>query len=1232
MLVCVIFVFGSRTVTAATSGDYDYQLTHGGTQVEITGYHGSGGDLAIPSVIDGKPVTSLGNNSFYDIYMLTSVTIPDSVQSIGNTTFGNCLYLTSVTIPNSVTFMGENAFFYCTALTSVTIPGSIMTIESQTFWTCTALTSVVISPGVTHIADYAFIYCSALTSMVIPDSVTTIGNDSFNGCIAIASLTLPDGLAYIGHEAFGQCWALTSVSIPGSVTNIVDSFANSTTLTSVTISYGVKSLGTCAFGGCTALTSVTIPNSVTSIGLWAFTNCPSLTAISIPNSVTYMGDRVFEGCKSLAAVTIPGSVNSIGVMTFDTCLSLKSVTIDYGVKTILDGAFNECPNLTSVSIPNSVWEIGQGAFSFCGALTSISIPSSVTHIGGGVFNYCSSLTAIDVNSSNPAFASVEGILYDKSVTTLILCPQAKSGTLVLPDSVTTIDDSAFAGTSLVSITLSSNVYWLGTFHDTPYHNAVGVFPSTTLATILVNESNPTYTSVDGVLYDKSVSTLILCPEGKPGALDLPSSVTTIGDYATISCARLTSLTIDNNVTYIGWMSFRRCSNLTSVVIGSGVVGMDEYAFDGCTALTDVLFMGNAPSDGTGYPPTLDDHWFSGDSVNLTIHYISGATGFSSWGGLGVSIIALYAPSAPQDLQRTAGVAMVVLTWESPSSDGGSPITGYIVLYGTGSAETQFGDILSASTLTVNVTPLTPGTTYCFAVEAVNVAGVSPASDTVSAIPFTSPDAPVLTSAIGGVNIVALTWTAPGITGFSPLTGYKIYFGTSSPPGTLFAAVGNSSLAIDVTGLTAGVRYYFGVKATNIAGDSALSNILSAVPNVPGAPTLTAATPGIAKVTLNWTAPSWDGGTALVGYNVYYGTGVADTRYGGMLSPSTLGIVVSGLGNGIWYNFTVAAVNAVGEGVHSNVLSAATFSAPTAPMGLTAHAGNSEVSLNWTVPANPGNGALVYHLFRDGVEVWSGIELQHVDAPITNDATYSYEVAATNDVGWGSNSSAASATPFGIPTAPVYLHCNPGNGQISINWSAPSYIGQGALTYHLSRNGTLVWSGTITNWIDTGLVNGHLYSYQVAASNVMGWGPNCTAVQAAPIAPVPPGVPSNFHLISGDGSVSLSWEAPTSSGSSAVTSYKVYWGTNATSMTLLTTVSSGTSYVHSGLSNGQVYYYKVCACSLAGESAVTSVLSATPQASGGTNPTSDNTTLIVAIGVVVVIGLAGVVAVMVHRKK
>jgi hypothetical protein len=149
---------------------------------------------------------------------------------------------------------------------------------------------------------------------------------------------------------------------------------------------------------------------------------------------------------------------------------------------------------------------------------------------------------------------------------------------------------------------------------------------------------------------------------------------------------------------------------------------------------------------------------------------------------------------------------------------------------------------------------------------------------------------------------------------------------------------------------------------------------------------------------------------------------------------------------------------------------------------------------------------------------------------------------------------------------------------------------------------------------------------------MGWGPNCTAVQAAPIAPVPPGVPSNFHLISGDGSVSLSWEAPTSSGSSAVTSYKVYWGTNATSMTLLTTVSSGTSYVHSGLSNGQVYYYKVCACSLAGESAVTSVLSATPQASGGTNPTSDNTTLIVAIGVVVVIGLAGVVAVMVHRKK
>ena len=216
--VCaLVLVFGSAAVlpegfakidsaitasAAKTWNDYEYEVLDDGT-VEISKYTGSDEEVTIPSTIDGKKVTSIGEDAFYWCTSLTSVTIPNSVTSIGAWAFESCESLESVTIPNSVTSIGRSAFCYCTSLTSVTIPNSVTSIGAWAFWECTGLTSVTIPDSVTSIGEYAFCACTSLTSVTIPESVTSIGEWAFSDCTSLTSVTIPNSVTSIGYWAFG---------------------------------------------------------------------------------------------------------------------------------------------------------------------------------------------------------------------------------------------------------------------------------------------------------------------------------------------------------------------------------------------------------------------------------------------------------------------------------------------------------------------------------------------------------------------------------------------------------------------------------------------------------------------------------------------------------------------------------------------------------------------------------------------------------------------------------------------------------------------------------------------------------------------------------------------------------------------------------------------------------------------------------------------------------------------
>ena len=410
------FVRESVATTAGaetyTYGDFRYKTLSGST-IEITRYIGHAAVVDIPASINGKRVTSIGDNAFNHYTSLTNVTIPDSVTSIGDYTFHYCTVLTSITIPDSVTRIGKGVFYDCRNLTRIKMSNSVTWIGEEAFYGCNRLTSITIPNSVTSIGEKAFFWCLALTAIYVAEAneyYSSLDGVLFNKdkteliCYPPSkvddSYNIPNSVKSIGNSAFEDCKKLTNIKIPDSVTSIGDSaFNHCTNLSRITIPDSVTCISDYAFFDCSGLKSITFPDSVTSIGYRAFHHCASLTSITIPDSVTSIGDSAFSDCESLTSITIPDGVTSIGWSAFWCCLRLKRITIPDSVTRIGDSAFYGCSSLTSITIPNSVTRIGNSALYRCSSLTSITIPDSVTSIGEEAFSGCKSLTSITIPSS-----------------------------------------------------------------------------------------------------------------------------------------------------------------------------------------------------------------------------------------------------------------------------------------------------------------------------------------------------------------------------------------------------------------------------------------------------------------------------------------------------------------------------------------------------------------------------------------------------------------------------------------------------------------------------------------------------------------------------------------------------------------------------------------------------------------------------------------------------------------
>ena len=250
--------------------------------------------------------------------------------------------------------------------------------------------------------------------------------------------------------------------------------------------------------------------------------------------------------------------------------SVLKVVVGAGVTSVAEKAFYSCYHLTEVSLPEGLETISERAFAFCRSLTKVTLPSTLKEFSWSHFIGCSALKEISISEENAAYSSIDGILYDKELTTLVYIPEAydKTPVYTIPETVTNIKSNSISRcTGLKEIVIHKGITRVPIISE-----------CTNLEKITVAEENASYVSVDGVMYTKDLTELIKCPaKYVDDVFVIPDGVELIGYSAFDNCDEITEVVFPDSVTEIETRAFDECDSLTQIVFPESISKIDSYA-------------------------------------------------------------------------------------------------------------------------------------------------------------------------------------------------------------------------------------------------------------------------------------------------------------------------------------------------------------------------------------------------------------------------------------------------------------------------------------------------------------------------------------------------------------------------------------------------------------------------------------------------------------------------------
>lgn len=592
-----VFTFEETTVGEGSSMTRGYAVSAGGEAATVS-------EITIPSEYKGLPVVSISQKAFSGLSNLKVVNIPDSILSINYSRDGaflNCSNLTAINfyesnIAQKGEYYSEDGVLFLKHVNQDSGDES-STVSLLMYPVNKAGDAYRVPDGVNIIVEDAFME-SKVKEVTIPASVASIGANAFMSCPNLVSVVIEDPAdgeevvtLTIAQRAFGSSKQLERVELPARLTGISltkYSLGNATSSGGAPSSQSISTNSTSAgivdaFAGCTKLAEIVIADGnpvyssdggvimmtteesgkdITTI-VYASANFAGENGVyTVPAGVTRIANGAFVKCSKLTEVIISNTVESIGEVAFYGCTGLKKVTFKGNgfVENVTIGkyAFRGNAALESVVFEDAchVTEIGEGAFFDCTGLESFTIPASMKTVGVQAFR-ASGLREV-------SFADGGG---DLTFGTDVFYNCINLTTFNLPANVTQLP-SVFSG-------------------------------CVSLQYVNVDKGNQNYTSVDGVVYSKDISTLLFFPQARGGEIVLPDELVKISEGVFAGNSALTKITIGANVQEIGARAFRDCTNLQTIVFTEGgkQLAIGEYAFDGCVLVRTLKLPAHTKSIG-----------------------------------------------------------------------------------------------------------------------------------------------------------------------------------------------------------------------------------------------------------------------------------------------------------------------------------------------------------------------------------------------------------------------------------------------------------------------------------------------------------------------------------------------------------------------------------------------------------------------------------------------------------